>query len=108
MDNSENNHAQGDSCIVKAIMLDEVDPNELSIEAIHASSIRLITNFMKNPSPDSASTVVKMLSALAKHKDAFKTDSGYNVYHQASLMWQGVVNNMIDTQARAFAACTVH
>lgn len=108
MDDSKNNRAHAGRCIVKAIMLDEIDPNEISIEAIHASSIRLITNFMQHPSPDLANGVVKMLSALAKHNDAFKTESGSNVYHQASLMWQGIVDNLTDAQAQEFEERVVH
>ncbi len=108
MDEHERKRDVARRCVVKAIMLDKVHPNEIPIEAIHAGSIRLITNFMQQPSPDLANAVVTMLDALAKHRDAFKTDSGYNVYQQASLIWESMRNDMTLRSAQEYGESTVH
>lgn len=108
MDNTEKKRDLVRRCVVKAIMLDKVDPNEISIEAIHASSIRLITNFLQQPSPNLANVVVTMLDALAKHDGAFRTDSGYNVYQQAALIWRGMVDNMTESQMQEYDERIVH
>lgn len=108
MDDIEKKRVFALRCVVKAIMLDKVNPNEINVEAIHASSIRLITNFMLHPSPDFANAIVRMLDALAKHQGTFQTDSSYNVYHQASLVWRGIADNMMERQTQECNEHVVH
>ena len=81
-------------CVVKAILHDKVDPNEIPLEAIHASSVRMMTNFVQHPSPDLANAVIRMLDAIAEHNDSFKLESGHSVYSQASMTWRGIVETM--------------
>ena len=90
--NENSKHPQ--RSVVKAILQDKVDPNEIPLEAIHASSVRMMTNFVQHPSPDLANAVVRMLDAIAEHNDSFKLESGHNVYSQASMMWQEMVETM--------------
>ena len=93
---SNNNDDSRDQkrCVVKAILQDKVDPNEIPLEAIHASSVRMMTNFVQHPSRDLANAVIRMLDAIACHQDAFKFESGHNVYSQAAMTWRSVVETM--------------
>ena len=92
--NNDENLKGGKRCVVRAILQDKVDPNEISLEAIHASSVRMMTNFVQNPSPDLAHAVIRMLDAIAEHKDSFKFESGHSVYSKASMVWRGFVESM--------------
>ncbi|MEM7465574.1 MAG: hypothetical protein AAF387_01685 [Pseudomonadota bacterium] len=83
-------------CVVKALLQEKLDPNEIPLEAIHASSVRMMTNFVQHPSPDLANAVIRMLEAIGEHDDSFKTESGYNVYKQASITWRGIVQTMLE------------
>jgi hypothetical protein len=80
-------------CVVKRIIHDKADPNDIPIEAIHASNVRLMTNFMCQPSPLLAHAIIRMLEALANHKDRFGNAGCGNIYAQAMGVWQRVVHD---------------
>lgn len=86
-------------CILKHIVHDSADPDSVPIEAIHASSIRLMTQFMCHPSPELAHLVIRMLEALAVHRDRFDGDGGSNVYAQAAMAWQRLLHDVVHEQA---------
>ena len=92
--NNDENLKNRKRCVVRALLQDKVEPNEIPLEAIHASSVRMMTNFVQNPSPDLANAVIKMLDAIAEHDDSFKFESGHSVYSQASMVWRGLVESM--------------
>ncbi len=80
-------------CILKHIVHDRADPNDVPIEALHASNIRLMTQFVCQPSPELAHLVVRMLEALATHDDRFGNDGDVNVYAQATAAWQRLLQD---------------
>ncbi len=82
-----------ESCVVKQILHDKVDPNDLPIEALHASCLRMMTHFVQHPSPDLARAVIRMLTALGEHGGGFRPPSGVNVYQQAAFAWQAVLHD---------------
>ena len=78
------------SYVIKKIMAEKADPNDLAIEAIHASSVRLMTKFAGCPSANGAYAVVKMLEALANHQDVHRSVTGVSAYEQALHVWRGL------------------
>lgn len=93
--NNDKTNAKTKSCPVKAILQDKVDPKQIPLEAIHASSVRMMTNFVQHPSPELANGVIRMLDAIAQHEESFKTGTGASVYTQASFVWRGIVETML-------------
>ncbi len=83
------------TCVLKHIVQDSADPNSVPIEAIHASNIRLMTQFMCDPSPELAHLVIRMLDALATHDDRFDGDGGADVYVQARIAWQQLLHDVV-------------
>lgn len=86
-------------CILKHIVHDGADPNAVPIEALHASNIRLMTQFMCHPSAELAQLVIRMLEALAVHDDRFGSDGEMNVYAQATAAWQRLVHDAATAEA---------
>lgn len=68
--------------------------SDVSAEALHASSIRLMSEFVQNPSPELADTVMRVLNALSAHPQRFSTPCGFNVYEHAIGQWQSVATDM--------------
>ena len=56
-------------CTIKHLLVDHADPNEIAIEYIHASSMRLIAQFVHSPSAQGAHAIAVILDALAKHDE---------------------------------------
>ncbi len=82
-------------CVLKHIVQDSADPNTVPIEAIHASNIRLMTQFMCDPSPELAHLVIRMLEALSAHADRFDSDGGVDVYARARIAWQQLLHDVV-------------
>lgn len=80
--------------VLKHIVQDSADPNTVPIEAIHASNIRLMTQFMCDPSPELAHLVIRMLEALSAHADRFGSDGEVDVYAQARIAWQQLLHDI--------------
>jgi hypothetical protein len=80
-------------CVVRHIVHDNADPNDVPIEALHASNVRLMTNFMRYPSRDLACVIIRMLGALANHGDRFNNEGCGNLYEQAIDVWESVLND---------------
>lgn len=93
-------------CVLKHLVQDQADPNEVPIEAIHASNVRLMTQFMCEPSPQLAHMVIRMLEALAIHDDRFRTDGGPNIYAQATAIWQRALHDTVNEDVPAHDANT--
>ncbi|HCU90679.1 MAG TPA: hypothetical protein DGR97_12080 [Gammaproteobacteria bacterium] len=83
------------NCVIRKIVVEKVDPNDLAIEAIHASSVRLMTQFASCPSADAALGVVKMIEALSKHQDGHRSVTGVNVYEQALHVWRSLFHQYL-------------
>lgn len=64
---------------------------EVPVTALHASSIRAMSEFVRQPSAELAAVVVRLLDALAEHPDRFAAPCGHNVYRHALEVWQGLV-----------------
>lgn len=84
-----------ENCVIKKIIAEKIDPNDLAIEALHASSVRLMTQFASCPSANGAYGVVKMLEALATHQDAHRSATGVSVYEQALHVWRGLFHRYL-------------
>ena len=76
------------------VLRDKCEPNEIAIEDLHASIIRLMTEFAFSPSPCRAYMVIRMLEALAQHGGTDKAKTGNRPYHSAIAVWVSIVNNM--------------
>lgn len=94
-------------CVLKHVVHDRADPNDVPIEAIHASNIRLMTQFMCHPSPELALLVIRMLEALAAHEDRFGSDGEVNVYAQATAAWQRLLHDAAHEDASTHSAHTL-
>jgi hypothetical protein len=71
------------------------DPNApVPVTALHASSIRAMSEFVLNPTPQLAGVVVRLLGLLADHPDRFRAPCGHNVYHRALMTWQHVLAHL--------------
>lgn len=68
--------------------------DDISVAALHASSIRAMTSFVAQPSAEVAQTVVMLLSALSRHPDRFKTPCGHDVYANANAIWQRLAEHL--------------
>lgn len=77
-------------CVIHQVLHEERDPNELPIEVLHASCIRMLTHYALHPSPALAGSIAKMLHALARHRDRFAAAQGADVYGQAAGVWQRI------------------
>ena len=77
-------------CTIKHLLVDHADPNEIAIEYIHASSMRLIAQFVHSPSAQGAHAIAVILDALAKHDDALVSPCGHSVYKQAANIWRNL------------------
>ena len=85
-------------CIIHRVLSGDCDPNEISIEALHASVTRMVTTFVLHPSPQLADTIARMLGVMARHDARFGAIEGIDVYDRAALIWQGIA---IDQRAPA-------
>lgn len=82
------------------------DANQpVPVTALHASSIRAMSEFVLNPTPQMAGVVVRLLGLLAEHPERFRAPCGHNVYQRALLTWQHVLAHLPagDDQSRPLA-----
>ena len=78
-------------CIIHQILQGELDPNEVPIEVLHASCIRMLTNFTLHPTRELAATVAGMLSALSQHENRLSlTTGGHDLYACAARTWERI------------------
>lgn len=71
-----------------------VEPKEISINILHASSIRAMSKFIERPSAELAGTIVKLLNALAHHPERFVAPCGYDIYSESLQMWSALSAQM--------------
>ncbi len=81
-------------CVIHQVLCEERDPNDLPIEALHASCIRMLTHHALHPSPALAGTIAKMLQAIARHRDRFDAARGGDLYAQAADVWKRIEADM--------------
>lgn len=87
------------TCPIKQILAEKVDPNDVPVNALHASSVRLMTHFLRAPSPDLAQAVIRILNVLASHEESFRPESGADVYQQIIASWECMLLEMTASQS---------
>ncbi len=70
------------------------DLSTISITALHASSLRAMTEFVRQPSATLAETVARLIDALGRHPERFIAPCGHDVYSQALETWQQLAAHM--------------
>jgi hypothetical protein len=71
------------------------DPvSDIPVDALHASSIRAMSEFVRNPSPQLAETIVRLLEHLAVHPARFVAPCGHDVYVHAQEVWRALAAQM--------------
>ncbi|MEM7541134.1 MAG: hypothetical protein AAF384_06045 [Pseudomonadota bacterium] len=93
---------------LKALLVDKKDPNEVPIEALHATSVRLMTNFTHAPSETLARAIVRILDALSQHDDRLEGPMGSNVYAEALLAWQSVLHDLQHPNCENMEPSVIH
>lgn len=63
---------------------------DIPIDALHASSIRAMSEFVRNPSPQLADTIVRLLEHLGRHPGRFIAPCGHDVYAHAQEVWRAL------------------
>jgi len=81
-------------CLVHQILAGERCPAEIAIETLHASCVRMQTEFARRPSAELAVTITRMLGVLARHPDRFGAAAGLQVYAQAAAVWQEIATEL--------------
>ncbi|MCP5199757.1 MAG: hypothetical protein H6977_07080 [Gammaproteobacteria bacterium] len=84
---------------------EDADTQAVPVTALHASSIRAMSEFVLNPTPQMAGVVVRLLGLLAEHPERFRAPCGHNVYQRALLTWQHVLAHLPagDGESRSLA-----
>ena len=85
-----------------------MNPNEpelppldgVPVDALHAGAIRAIAEYVVNPRPEIAETVVRLLTALRQHPDRFAPPCGYDVYRRAHEIFDMLLAQTIVRTAR--------
>lgn len=90
-------------CIIHRVLSGDCDPNDISIEALHASFARMVTTFVLHPTPQLADTIARMLGVLARHDARFGVIEGVDVYQRSALIWQGIAIDQRAPDARPTA-----
>lgn len=67
---------------------------DIPVDALHASSIRAMSEFVRNPSPQLAETIVRLLDHLAAHPARFVAPCGHDVYARAQEVWRALAAQM--------------
>ncbi|MEQ8663383.1 MAG: hypothetical protein RLW62_21410 [Gammaproteobacteria bacterium] len=68
--------------------------SDIPVDALHASSIRAMSEFVRNPSPQLADTIVRLLEHLACHPARFVAPCGHDVYAHAQDVWRALAAQM--------------
>lgn len=71
----------------------------IPINALHASSIRAMSEFIRNPSPALAEVVMRLLHKLGQHPARFIAPCGYDVYDNALAVWRDIAADMAPRQS---------
>lgn len=74
-------------CVLHAVLFDGVDPNQLPIVALHAAALRLMTQFVAQPSAGLAETISTLLEAIGRHAEAYRASHGRDFYACAAAAW---------------------
>ncbi|MEQ8232323.1 MAG: hypothetical protein RLW61_13020 [Gammaproteobacteria bacterium] len=75
-------------------MKDAANVSDIPVDALHASSIRAMSEFVRNPSPQLAETIVRLLDHLAAHPARFVAPCGHDVYAHARAVWHALAEQM--------------
>lgn len=98
-------------CVIHRVLSGDCDPNEISIEALHASLTRMVTTFVLHPSSQLAEAIARMFGVLARHDARFGAIEGIDIYGRAALIWQGIAIDQrapAERPARTGAVAAVH
>lgn len=71
-----------------------MDDQEISVNALHASSIKAMSAFVRQPSAERAEMVTRLLLALVDHPERFTAPCGYNVYESALEIWSSLADHL--------------
>ena len=74
-------------CVIKAVLFDGVDPNQLPIAALHAAALQLMTQFVAHPTAALAETISALLEAIGSHAEAYRAPRGHDLYACAAAAW---------------------
>lgn len=69
-------------------ILESEQQDQLSAAALHASLVRMMTAFVKDPTAELADIIIVVLDRLSGHPDRFQPKCDRNIYNHARNVWK--------------------
>ncbi|MGC4092012.1 MAG: hypothetical protein QM756_29840 [Polyangiaceae bacterium] len=87
------------SCTLCAILNGELDPNDVTLEYLHASSARMMTHFVMHPSIDLAHSIAKLFTFIGNHVELDANAQGARHYTDIANAWGEIIDFVQTRQA---------
>ena len=95
-------------CVIRQVLGDEVDPDEIPLASLQASVVGLMTRYMQSPSESLARLVVRMLGVIASHREAAQAPTGAEPYRRSECAWRMMLAESAALSRQAEGAPALH
>lgn len=96
------------SCTLCAILNGELDPDEVPLEFLLASSARMVTHFVLHPSVGLGHSIVKLFTLIGAHHEVEAGVQGAQHYADIAAKWRDIVALAERQRASTSSRSVVH